>query len=133
MPQTKVKKVRNLLRVSLFVLVCAVLQFPPWTRVLDAGTVSPIQSTARPMGLDIVELVQLAGSDADAANFQQNVLPLLQSAVQANLGEQQAINNLSTIALDPGKLTLQFNANVRAYFVGEGAGYHNRHRHGHPP
>ncbi|WOO42021.1 DUF4114 domain-containing protein [Rubellicoccus peritrichatus] len=92
---------------------------------LLAQVESPAQSTARPFGLDIIDTVQLAGSDAASADFQQNALPQLQSFVNENLGERQGIENLSTIALDPSKLYLSNESDVRVYFIGEGAGYHN--------
>lgn len=95
------------------------------TSSATAGTVSPIQSSARPFGLDIVNYVQLAGSDARAADFMGNALPDIRQVVNDNLGERQSIPNLNGIALDPSALKLQFDSNVRAYFVGEGAGYHN--------
>lgn len=90
-----------------------------------AGTVSPVQSSARPLGLDIVGLVQLAGSDDRANDFQQNALPIFQQVVNDNLGERQSVPNLGGIALDPAALQLEFDSDVRAHFVAEGAGYHN--------
>ena len=90
-----------------------------------AGTVSPIQSTARPLRLDIVGPVESFGSDERAADFQQNVLPKFLQFVDDNLGERRAIIDVSTIALDPRELRLSSDSEVRAYFIGEGAGYQN--------
>ncbi len=90
-----------------------------------AGTVSPVQSTDRPYDLDIVSPVQLAGSDAQAADFQTNDLPLIEQVVSESLSERSAINDVSNITLDPNELVLNAEAEVRVYFVGEGAGYHN--------
>jgi hypothetical protein len=90
-----------------------------------AGTVSPIQSTARPLRLGVVGPVQSFGSDECAADFQKNVLPKFLQFVNDNLGERRAIVDVSTIALDPGQLRLRSDSEVRAYFVGEGAGYQN--------
>lgn len=98
----------------------AVLINPAW-----AGTVSPVQSTDSPYDLDIVAPVQLAGSDEQAADFQQNDLPVLQDTVSESLSETQAVNDTSSITLDPNKLLLDAEADVRVYFIGEGAGYHN--------
>lgn len=89
------------------------------------GTVSPVQSSARPFGLDIVGPVQLAGSDARASSFMNDALADVQATVNANLGERNAIDNISGIALDTSELKLEYDAEVRAYFIGEGAGYHN--------
>lgn len=92
---------------------------------VSAGTVSPVQSNARPFGLEIAGLVQLAGSDAAAADFMNNSLPGLRESVAQNLTERSSLPNVSNLALDPSALTLQNAADVRAYFVGEGAGYRN--------
>jgi hypothetical protein len=91
----------------------------------SAGVVSPVQSPARPFGLDIVGPVQLAGSDARAAAFQTGVLPAVQGLVNMSLVEMQALADLPSFLLDPSHLRLLTDADVRAYFVGEGAGYHN--------
>ncbi len=90
----------------------------------EGGTPSTVQATQRPLGLDIVAPVMAAGSDANAANFQQNVLPGMTSLVNTRLSETKPIND-STYLLDPSKLTLNTLSDVRVYFVGEGAGYHN--------
>lgn len=90
-----------------------------------AGTVSPVQSSARPFGLEPIAPVQLAGSDDRAADFSANDLPGLQAIVNNTLSESQSINNLSSIALNPNDLVISGDSNVRAYFIGEGAGYRN--------
>jgi hypothetical protein len=89
-----------------------------------AQTVSPVQSTARPFGLDIVDKVQLAGSDAASATFQYSVLPGLSSYLSSALPEGRGVNDRAHL-LDPSKLKLATDSNVRAYFIGEGAGYEN--------
>ena len=91
----------------------------------DQSSTLGVQSGVRPFGLDIVAPVQRAGSDSASADFQANVLPSLNSLINQSLGESQNVQNVSAIALDPSKLTLQNDANVRVYFVGEGAGFHN--------
>lgn len=88
-------------------------------------TESPVQSTARPFGLDIVGPVQLAGSDERSADFQTNVLPIAEEFVNVNLNEKVPVANATSLALDPSQLDLLTTADVRVYFVGEGAGYHN--------
>ena len=90
-----------------------------------AQTSAPIQSAARPFDLDIVGEVQIGGSDSASADFMANVLPTLQAFVNQNLNEQQAAESLSAIFLDPSSLTLANDATLRAYFISEGAGYHN--------
>lgn len=86
---------------------------------------SPVQSGARPYDLDIAAPVQLAGSDAAAANFQANGLPLFTVAMNDSLSTPQTLSGLSAVNLDPANLTLKYDSNVRVYFVGEGAGFRN--------
>jgi hypothetical protein len=95
--------------------------------IFAEGTVSPYQSVDRPFGLDIVGQVYQAASDADSVDFQNNYLPAIQQIVQNNLTEGVALssNTVSSLALDPTKLDLAFDSDLRVYFVGEGAGYHN--------
>ena len=89
-----------------------------------AQTASPVQSAARPFGLDIVDKVQLAGSDDAAATFQKSVLRGLSGYLSGALAEGKKIND-GAFLLDPSKLKLATDSNVRAYFIGEGAGYEN--------
>lgn len=96
-----------------------------YSSVALAGTVSPVQSSATPFGLQPIGDVQLRGSDTDAADFQSSDLPGLQAIVNNTLTESQSINNLSSIALNPADLVISGDSEVRAYFIGEGAGYRN--------
>jgi hypothetical protein len=90
-----------------------------------AGTVSPVQSSDRPMDLSLWAEVQLAASDARAEAFQTDVLPDMLAVVNTSLGESKQVNDLASVALDPNRLVLQQESAVRVYFIGEGAGYHN--------
>jgi hypothetical protein len=107
-------------------LLC--LSIPSAARA-DTFTYSPVQATARPFGLNIVDRVGLARSDAASADFLNNTLPTMQQLINQNLGERVAITDRSQtgglIALDPSALRLAAATDVRVYFVGEGAGYHN--------
>jgi hypothetical protein len=90
-----------------------------------SGKVSPVQSSARPLGLSIVGPVMQAGSDAASRSFR-DALPSVQQAVMSYLPEGQ--NNLNSPLLaqiDPSKLTLATASDVRAYFVNEGTTYHD--------
>ncbi len=89
-----------------------------------AQTAAPVQSSARPFGLPIAGQVMLAGSDAASATFQNTELPGLNQYLNSVLGEGQSFNT-GNYLLDPSKLFLKTDANVRAYFIGEGAGYQN--------
>lgn len=90
-----------------------------------AQTELAAQSSARPFGLDIIAPVYQAGSDTASASFQDNDLPMLQAYLDDALGERETLNDVSSIALDPSKLKLNTTSDVRVYFIGEGAGYHN--------
>jgi hypothetical protein len=86
---------------------------------------SPVQASARPFDLAIASSVQLAGSNAGAANFQLNVLPSITDLINANLRETVALKNATALMLEPSQLRLATDSTIRVYFVGEGAGYHN--------
>jgi hypothetical protein len=89
-----------------------------------AQTAAPVQSSARPFGLPLAGQVMVGGSDTASANFQANVLPSINTMLNSQLSEYVAIND-SSLLLDPNKLFLKNASDVRVYFVGEGAGYHN--------
>ena len=92
---------------------------------VSAQTELTSQSSARPFGLDIAAPVYQAGSDSASASFQDNDLPVLRDYLDDALGERETLNDVSSIALDPSKLKLNTTSDVRVYFIGEGAGYHN--------
>ncbi len=89
-----------------------------------AQTENPIQSKARPFGLEIVVPVMSAGSDKTSAVFQQSSLPDITSYLNQTLGESNPFDS-SAFLLDPSKLLLRTEADVRVYFIGEGTGYRN--------
>lgn len=95
----------------------------------EAITYSPIQAAARPFRLNIDDRVQVAGSDAASAKFLTQELPAMQQLINVNLHETAAISNRGAagglVALKPEALKLTTAADLRVYFVGEGAGYHN--------
>ena len=98
---------------------------PDLAAQISGGVVSPVQSTAKPMGLSIVGPVMAAGSDAAAQQFQ-TTLPGMVDFIRTYLPEYR--NNLNSplaFSIDPSKLTLSTLSDVRAYFAYEGAGYHN--------
>ncbi len=90
-----------------------------------AQTELDVQSSARPFDLDISAPVMQSGSDEASAQFQQNDLPGLQDFINDNLSERQKVSDLASKALDPSKLYLTTEADVRVYFLGEGAGFQN--------
>lgn len=92
---------------------------------LSGQTDSRFQAAARPFGLEIVDTVKLAGSDAASAEFQANVLPSITKLVNENLGERMDFTQASNFSLDPTKLKMAVESSARVYFVGEGAGFRN--------
>lgn len=95
----------------------------------DTFIYSPVQSTARPLGLDVVDGVGLAGSDAASTDFLNNYLPTMQALVGQDLSGiavgSSAPQASGFVALDPSTLRLATSVGVRAYFVGEMTGYHD--------
>ena len=80
-----------------------------------------MQIDVRPFGLEIVDTVKLAGSDAASAQFQSDMLPGL-----AGLCDAGWVNGLPpAVSVDPSRLDLATAADVRVYFVSEDAAYHN--------
>lgn len=91
-----------------------------------AALTTPVQGqTQTVMGLDPIAPVQLSGSDEASQTFNETVLPSLTEIVNANLSERSAIGDLTAYALNPDELKLTVDSSVRAYFIGEGAGYRN--------
>lgn len=88
------------------------------------GTYSSYQSSVRPFGLSIVDKVKEGGSDEDSKKFQSEVLPHVTKLLNEKLGESKKLDD-SGLLLDPSKLKLKTDSDVRVYFVGEGAGYAN--------
>ena len=91
----------------------------------SSGTPSPVQSKADPYGLKVAGQVMVGGSDAASKSFMQNVLPGLSQFVNKALPEAKNNTKSAAFQIDPNKLTLALSGNVRAYFVSEGAAYHN--------
>lgn len=87
-------------------------------------TISPVQSKVEPYGLPLVGPVYEAASDDRSATFQKMVLPDVTALLKGTLSESKKVNDASYL-LDPSKLTLKTQADVRVYFIGEGAGYQN--------
>lgn len=94
---------------------------------LNGGTTAPSASSVRPFGLNIVDHVKIGGSDSASASFKNNELVTLKNFANANLREGNPMSNtdVQLHRIDPAKIKLKTTADVRAYFVGEGAGYHN--------
>lgn len=92
---------------------------------LSGGVAAPVQSSADPYGLKIAGPVMQGGSDAASKSFIQDVLPSLNSFIKSALPEQKNNTKSTAFQIDPSKLVLATKTAVRAYFVSEGAAYHN--------
>ena len=88
------------------------------------GQPSPVQSAARPLGLTIVGPVMAGASDAASADFQGRVLGSINQLLSVQLSEYKKVND-TVFLLDPSRLSLRTESDIRVYFVGEGAGYRN--------
>jgi len=91
------------------------------------GTISPVQSLDRPMDLDIVSPVYQYASDERSTDFYNNYLPEVLDIVNQNLAENISLTSetVSSLSVDPSKLTFTQDYDARVYFVKDGAGYHN--------
>jgi hypothetical protein len=122
------KQVAGLNRFVAILLCGLTLGLGSLTRA-DTFNYSPVQATARPYGLAIADQVVVQGSDTRSATFNTNGLPAMNSLIDLRFSEYQAYNPSTApsgfMTLDPSKLKLSVAADVRVYFVGEGAGYHN--------
>ena len=82
------------------------------------------EGSSQPVKLSLIGLTEKTGSDAAAKEFNSTVLPSINKLINVKLSEKTPVND-ATMLLDPTKLTLQTASDVRVYFVGEGASYHN--------
>ena len=89
-----------------------------------AGRYGSVQSPARPFGLDIVDRTQIRNSDSRARDFSTNAWPWMRSTMQQSGGVTQPVAG-QTVLLDPGRLELLNDYDVRMYFLQDDAGYHN--------
>ena len=76
------------------------------------------------LGLRLAGEVENAGSDDAAKRFLTSVLPSVTKLLNSKLSETKKIDD-SSLKLDPSKLKLTTDSEVRVYFIGEGAGYQN--------
>ncbi len=108
------------------VCICGLLALSAITATCDAEPKSE-QSNARPMGLDIVALVQENASDDRSAAWTSEWLDAAMTLVEENLGERVEFVERDLVRLDPDRLFLLRDSDrpVRVYFLNEGAGYRN--------
>lgn len=108
--------------VALAALVCAVTAVAKDDKESESESGS---SGKTPLGLKSVAPIQYGGSDEASKKFQTESLPELNGLLKGTLSEGKSLKNLGAFVIDPARLNLKFDATVRTYFVGEGAGYEN--------
>ena len=116
---------RTLAAIALTILAAAPALHADTAGANGGGVVSPVQSPADSYNLPTPNPVMLAGSDAASKYFDNSVLPSLTSFIKATLPE--TVNNTKSAAFEvnPNNIVLANNTAVRAYFVSEGAMFHN--------
>jgi hypothetical protein len=91
----------------------------------DAQTLRNPQSNARPFGYETVSPVYQTGSDARAQRFNTNYLPKVMEIVNERFREGSEFENPGAVPLNVDRMVLNYDYDVRAYFIHEGAGYKN--------
>ena len=100
-----------------------------WTHPALAGNEASAAETAvresKPvLGLGLVDKTHEAASDEASKRFSLDVLPGVTKLVNEKLTERTRVDDFGSL-LDPAKIRLKTEADVRVYFVGEGAAYAN--------
>ena len=83
-----------------------------------------LQSPARPLGMEIIDIVQAGGSDPESREFAETALPQIDDFLKGVFKERANIEK-STLDLSIEDLTLRENAHVRVYFIKEGTIFQN--------
>ncbi|MEO0794607.1 MAG: DUF4114 domain-containing protein [Verrucomicrobiota bacterium] len=82
----------------------------------------PLQSEARPYGLEIAGLVRDVSTDERSRKFRDEILPGIIEYMQTTGREVIAQNDLT---ISPDQLILENPADLRAYFIGEQGQFNN--------
>ncbi len=107
-------------RFCLFAIVALSL-----TPTVDAQSLRNPQAPARPFGYQPVSDVYKTGSDARASRFNTNYLPKVMEIVNERFREGGQFQNPEAVPLNVDRMVLNYDYDVRAYFIHEGAGYKN--------
>jgi len=96
--------------------------------ILSAGLAQakphPAQTT--PFNLSVVAPVTaISNGDANAQAFASTLLPKAAALTTRNLSTTLTISGYTLLKIDPAKIDLVTESDVRVYFAGEGAGYSN--------
>jgi hypothetical protein len=97
------------------------------TLLLSAGDVGAQKESPMNTVMSKIQMVgdvYRAASDDASEQFFEKSLPSISNFLNSQLSETKAVED-SAMLLDPSKLKLATDSDVRVYFIGEGAGYHN--------
>lgn len=109
---------------SLAVMVAASSTIVHADVAADNGVPAPVQAVDDPWSIPTtMGPVMAAGSDAQSAQFDQNVLPSIQQFIKNNLPDGQNNLNQPIFQIDPNKLILSQAASVTATFINDGGAY----------
>ena len=112
--------ISKFVRASLF--VCLTFSF---IAAAHAQSERNPQSKARPFGYQPVSPVYQSGSDARSRRFNTNYLPKVMEIVNERFQEGARFENPGAVPLNVDRMVLNYDYDVRAYFIHEGAGYKN--------
>lgn len=90
----------------------------------SAQTVSPYQSSLRPLGLTVVGKTYLDGTDSLSQSFDASKAGFLQT-ITSKLPEGKVFTGAGLNRLDPTRLYFNFAYAPRVYYIYEGACYNN--------
>jgi len=83
---------------------------------------APIQAARRPFGLPLYSPVKAAGSDLRAWMFRWFDLPILIRMADAEFSHASYLSHFEKMKINPARLQLTNESEVRVYFIGEGSG-----------
>lgn len=83
------------------------------------------QSRARPLGYQPVGPVHKSASDSRSRQFNRDYLPKVMRLVNEKFREGKEFQNPEAVPINVDRMMLNYDYDVRAYFIHEGAGYKN--------
>jgi len=83
---------------------------------------APVQASQRPFGLPLYSPVKAAGSDLRAWMFRWFDLPVLIRMADSEFSHASYLSHFEKMKINPARLQLTNESEVRVYFIGEGSG-----------
>ncbi len=84
---------------------------------------APLQSDVKPLGFGVYAPVKASGSDFRSWYFERWTLPILITLANKEYTAAAVADHFEKLKIDPAKLKLAEDTDVRVYFIGEGSGY----------